>query len=129
MTDSYISGSSVNFVLSQSHEQPSFFSCCKITPPNSSVHSQACFKNSSRVRSFLSIPCSLSRATTLASVAIDAWSVPGTQQAFNPFILARRMSISCKELFNICPIWSTPVTFGGGITMEYDSRLSGVEAK
>ena len=72
ITDLDISGSNVNFVLSQSHEQPIFFNCSNITPPNSSVHSQACFKNSSRVKSFLENPFFLSFSTTLASVAIDA---------------------------------------------------------
>src|SRR5574344_263720 len=28
-------------------------------------------------------------------------------------------------LFNMCPMWSTPVTFGGGITIVYGSRASG----
>ena len=32
--------------------------------------------------------------TTLASVAMLAWSVPGTQQALNPFNRARRISTS-----------------------------------
>ena len=63
------------------------------------------------------MPCSLSRATTFASVAIDAWSVPGTQQALYPCILARRMMMSCSVLFNICPICKTPVTLGGGMTI------------
>ena len=44
-------------------------------PPCFSFHCQACFKNSSRVSEFLSIPSALSFWTTLASVAIDAWSL------------------------------------------------------
>ena len=67
--------------------------------------------------SFFSIPRSFNMATTFASVAIDAWSVPGTQQAFLPCILALRISTSCMVLFSICPICKTPVTFGGGITI------------
>ena len=67
-----MSSSKVNFVRSQSQEQPNFFNCSKITPPYSSVQSQACFKNSSLDKSFLSIPCSFNFATTFASVAIDA---------------------------------------------------------
>ena len=42
---------------------------------------------------------------------------------------ARRIKMSCKELFNICPMCNTPVTLGGGMTIEYDSRSSGLEAK
>ena len=72
ITDSLICLSSVNFVLSQSHEQPNFCSCFKITPPYSSVQSHAYFKNSSRLKLFLFMPFSLSLATTFASVAIEA---------------------------------------------------------
>ena len=36
------------------------------------------------------MPCAASLFTTLASVAMEAWSVPGTQQAFLPSMRARR---------------------------------------
>ena len=117
----------VKEVLSQSQLAPSFLSCSKIIPPNSSFHSQACFKNSSLPISDFLIPFSLNRLTTLASVAIDAWSVPGTQQAFFPNILALLTRTSWMVLFNMCPICKTPVTFGGGITTVYDSLSSGSE--
>ena len=84
----------VKAVLSQSHDAPSLRNCFRIIPPCSSVQAHACFKNSSRVSSFLEMPCSAKRPTTLASVAIEAWSVPGTQQAFLPIIRARRTKIS-----------------------------------
>ena len=96
-------------------------------PPCSSFHSHACLRNSSRVRSVFFIPFEARRATTFASVAIDAWSVPGTQRAFLPSIRARRIRMSWIVLLSMCPIWSTPVTFGGGITIVYGSRLSGVD--
>ena len=102
---------------SQSHEAPSFLSCSKMVPPYLSVHSQACFKNSSRVSSLLLIPSAFNLATTLASVAIEAWSVPGTQHALNPLRRARLMSTSWMVLFSICPICNIPVTLGGGITI------------
>ena len=66
----------------------------RMMPPCSSFHSQACFKKSSRVRSVFLIPCCARRFTTFASVAMEAWSVPGTQQAFFPCIRARRIRIS-----------------------------------
>ena len=113
----------VNAVRSQSQEQPSLRSCLRMMPPCSSVQSHACFKNSSRVKSLLLIPCSLRRLITFASVAIEAWSVPGTQHAFLPSKRARRTNISCIVSLSTCPMCSTPVTLGGGITMVYGSCL------
>ena len=106
----------VKAVRSQSHEAPSRRSCFRMMPPYCSFHCQACSMNSSRVSDRLSMPFSASIFTTLASVAIEAWSVPGTQQAFLPCILARRTSTSWMVLLSMCPMWSTPVTLGGGIT-------------
>ena len=60
--------------------------------------------NSSRVRSSFDIPIPLSLATTLLSVAMEAWSVPGTQQAFFPSILALRISTSFSVLFSTWPM-------------------------
>ncbi len=94
ITESYKSGSIVKRVRSQSHEAPSLRSCCKMIPPYLWVHSQQYSRNSSLVRSLLLIPLSLSIATTFASVAMDAWSVPGTQQASLPSIRAFRTRIS-----------------------------------
>ena len=117
ITDLERTSSIVNAVRSQSQEQPSFLSCSSIMPPCRCVHSQAWCRNSSRLRSFLAIPSEASLATTFASVAILAWSVPGTQQAFLPCIRALRTSTSCMVLLSMCPICSTPVTLGGGITI------------
>ena len=91
----------VNAVRSQSHEAPSFLSCFKIMPPCSCVHSHACSRNSSRVKSLFLIPFSESFFTTFASVAIEAWSVPGTQHAFLPSMRARRTRISWIVLLSI----------------------------
>ena len=121
------SSSIVNAVRFQSHEAPNRRNCFRMMPPCSFVQPHACFRNSSRIISVFFIPCSASLATTLASVAIEAWSVPGTQHAFFPSIRARRTSISCIVLFNMCPMCNTPVTLGGGITIVYGSRPSGLE--
>ena len=40
------------------------------------------------------MPSAFNLATTLASVAIEAWSVPGTQHAFFPNKRARRINTS-----------------------------------
>ena len=129
MTLSERFSSIVNAVRSQSQEAPNLRSCFKMIPPCSSFHSQACRKNSSRVRSVFLIPCPAKRFTTFASVAIEAWSVPGTQQAFLPIIRARRTKISWIVLLSICPMCNTPVTLGGGITIVYGSRPSGFDLK
>ena len=62
------------------------------------------------------MPLSRSRRTTLASVAMDAWSVPGTQHAFFPCMRARRTNTSWMVLLSMCPMCNTPVTLGGGMT-------------
>ena len=127
ITDSYISSSRVNLVRSQSQEHPNFFSWSRIPPPYLSVQSHACFKNSSLEISSLLIPFFFKFSTTLASVAIDAWSVPGTQHAFLPNIRALLTKISWRVLFSICPMWSNPVTLGGGITIVKGSLSLGID--
>src|SRR5690625_7333159 len=98
-------------------------------PPCSLVHSQAWSRNSSRLRSLFLIPFLRNLCTTFASVAIDAWSVPGTQHALYPFIRARRTRTSWIVLFSIWPICRTPVTLGGVMTTERDTPESGSERK
>src|SRR5213078_296692 len=51
-------------------------------------------------------------------VPIPARSTPGSQRTSNPCIRARRARMSWMELFNTWPSVSTPVMFGGGITIE-----------
>ena len=84
----------VKRVRSQSQLAPSFLSCSRITPPYCSFQAQACSRNFSRPSCCLVSPSSRSFFTTLASVAIEAWSVPGTQQAFLPSSRALRMRMS-----------------------------------
>jgi hypothetical protein len=51
-------------------------------PPYSSFHAQACSRNSSLVKSLLSRPVfSLSSFATFTSVAMLAWSEPGSHKA------------------------------------------------
>ncbi len=116
MTPSVRMSSIVKQVRSQSHEAPNLRSCRRITPPYCSFHSHAYSRNFSRVSDDFSMPRSLSLATTFASVAIEAWSIPGTQQAFFPCMRARRISTSCNVLLSMWPMWSIPVTLGGGMT-------------
>src|SRR5690606_14270008 len=129
ITASLSSSSMVKRVRSQSQLQPSIFNCSRMIPPYFSFHSQAYFKNSSLDKSDFLIPLSRNICTTLASVAIEAWSVPGTQHAFLPVMRALRISTSCMVLLSMCPMCNTPVTFGGGITMVYGSLSSGTEQK
>ncbi len=49
---------------------------------------------------------------------MPAWSVPRIQSVLRPCIRFIRTSASCIDPFSACPIWSTPVTFGGGIATE-----------
>src|SRR3954468_15326064 len=49
---------------------------------------------------------------------MPAWSVPGSQSTSLPSMRALRLRMSWMVLFSTCPMWSMPVTFGGGMTME-----------
>src|ERR1700712_5737945 len=98
--------------------------------PYFSFHSKACFKKSDLLISFLEIPFSCSSiCTTFASVAMEAWSLPGTQHALNPDILAFLTKTSCTVSLSVWPICNTPVTFGGGITTVKGFLLSGTLLK
>ena len=57
------------------------------------------------------------RSTTFC-VAMPAWSVPGTQSVFLPDMRIQRTRMSWSVEFSAWPMWSEPVTFGGGITIE-----------
>ena len=65
----------------QSQEQPSFFSWLTMRLPYVFFHAQARSKKPSRPNISLVRPSSRMAATTLASVAMEAWSVPGTHKA------------------------------------------------
>ncbi len=102
---------------SQSQEAPSLRSWRMIVPPYSSFHCQTRRMNSSRP-SWSRVAPSVSRKywTTLLSVAMPAWSVPGSQQASQPCIRRQRMRMSCKVLLRTWPMVRMPVTLGGGMT-------------
>ncbi len=67
--------------------------------------------------------------TTLLSAAIEAWSLPGTQQALKPLMRALRTNMSCTVSLRVWPMCNTPVTLGGGITTVNGLRSSGVLLK
>ena len=70
----------------QSQETPSLRSCRTMRPPYSFFHAQARSRNFSRPMSSLEMPSALRASTTLISVAMEAWSVPGTQRVGSPFM-------------------------------------------
>ena len=86
--------SKVNLLFSQSQEQPSFLCCFCIVSPNSFVQSHALFKNPSLPTSSLLKPSFFIFSTTFTSVAIAAWSVPGSHKVLYPCILLNLISIS-----------------------------------
>ena len=59
-------------------------SCRTMRPPYSFFHAQARSRNFSRPMSSLEMPSALRASTTLISVAMEAWSVPGTQRVGSP---------------------------------------------
>src|SRR5260370_39403657 len=50
--------------------------------------------------------------------------MPGVQSVLNPRIRCQRVSTSSMVVMSACPMWSAPVTFGGGIGSEYTGRAS-----
>ena len=48
-------------------------------------------------------------------------SDPGNHSVLYPCILLNLINISCIVSSNACPICNFPVTFGGGIIMQYVS--------
>ena len=102
----------------QSIEAPNLLICLVIVDPDCSFHSQTFSKNFSRPRSCLEIFLASNWRSTTIWVAIPAWSVPGTQRVFLPCIRAWRVSPSMMVWLNACPIWSVPVTLGGGSWMQ-----------
>ena len=89
-----------------------------MVPPDSSFHCQIRATNASRPRSSLVLPSAASWRSTTYWVAMPAWSVPGTQRAFRPSIRFHRIRMSWMVLSRACPMWSEPVTLGGGMTMQ-----------
>ena len=109
----------VNRSRVQSHEHPSFFSWLMMKPPCFSFHCQTRSRNFSRPRScFVRRSSFFNAFSTCTCVAMPAWSVPGNQRTSLPSMRALRARMSWMVLLRTCPMWSTPVTYGGGITME-----------
>ena len=103
----------------QSQEAPSRFSWLMIMPPDSAFHAQTFSTKASRPIARRSGSCRsiICRSTTIC-VAMPAWSMPGCQSTSLPRMRSKRTSTSCSVLLSACPIWSEPVTFGGGMTMR-----------
>ena len=89
--------------------------CSTMMPPYSWVQSQQASTNLSRPISRRLMPSLLSFLSTLVCVAIPAWSVPSTQRVDLPRMRAIRMMASWMESSVAWPIWSLPVTLGGGM--------------
>ena len=87
--------------------------------PSRSFHSQIRFTNSSRPRSWRLLPSVFfsSRSTT-SWVAMPAWSTPGCQRVLKPRMWCQRMRMSSRVTVSACPMWSEPVTLGGGRMMQ-----------
>ena len=107
----------VKLTLDQSQETPIFLSWFSIVPPYFSFQAQALSKNFSLPKSSLVMPSLRICSTIFASVAILAWSIPGTHKVSKPCILLYLTIISWSVLSIPCPICKTPVIFGGGITI------------
>jgi hypothetical protein len=90
-----------------------------MVPPDSAFHFHTRSRNAVRPRSSLVLPSFASWRSTTYCVAIPAWSVPGTHNALKPSIRFMRIMTSCSVLLSAWPMCSEPVTFGGGITMQY----------
>ena len=75
--------------------------------------------NASRPISKRLMPWSASFLSTFVCVEMPAWSVPSTQRVGRPCMRARRMHVSWMVSFKAWPMCSTPVMFGGGMTMVY----------
>jgi hypothetical protein len=92
--------------------------------PCSCLHTQHSSMNFSRPTSWREKPCFASFCSTLFCVAMPAWSVPSTHRVGRPVMRLRRMTTSWIVLLSACPIWSEPVTFGGGMTTTKGSTPS-----
>jgi hypothetical protein len=115
-------GESVYAVRVQSADAPMARSCERIVPPVSFTCCAVRATKASRPRSKRVFPSLASAFSTTFCVAMPAWSVPGTQSASSPLMRRQRITTSCTVLLSPCPMWSTAVTLGGGMTMVYGSR-------
>ena len=104
----------------QSQEAPRRFSWLTMAPPDSAFHAQTRSTKASRPmrRGGRAAARSMSWRSTTIWVAMPAWSVPGCQSTSLPRMRSKRHRMSCSVLLSAWPMWSEPVTFGGGITMQ-----------
>ncbi|GJE41843.1 hypothetical protein AEGHOMDF_1012 [Methylobacterium soli] len=103
----------------QSQEAPRRLSWLTMAPPDSAFQAQTRSTKASRPRLRRSgAPVSARRRSTTIWVAMPAWSMPGCHSTSRPRMRSKRTSMSCSVLLRAWPIWSVPVTFGGGITMQ-----------
>ncbi len=96
--------------------------------PDCSFHAQTRSTNASRPMARREVPSASSWRSTTICVAMPAWSVPGCQSTFSPFMRCQRVSTSMSVCWYAWPMCSVPVTLGGGSWMEKEAR-DGVEAR
>ena len=103
----------------QSQETPIFFCCWTMRFPYFSFHFHTRWRNFSRPKSWRLRP-SLTRrsSSTFTWVEMPAWSTPGSQRVEYPCIRLKRVRMSWRVQSIAWPMWSCPVTLGGGMTME-----------
>src|SRR3954451_3864806 len=94
--------------------------------PYCSRHCQTRSTNASRPISSRLVPSATSCFSTCTCVAMPAWSVPKIHFVRRPFIRCTRTIASWIEPFSAWPMWSAPVTLGGGIAIEKFSAASPV---
>ena len=61
------------------------------------------------------------RSTTIC-VAMPAWSMPGSHSVMSPRMRCQRTVTSISVCSSMWPMWSDPVTLGGGMTSENTGR-------
>jgi hypothetical protein len=111
----------VNRVRDQSHEQPIARSCSRMVEPVSVDELPHALDErlAPQVLARLPLRCELPLDHVLRR---DAGVVRARQvERSRPCIRRQRISTSWIVLLRPCPMWSTAVTFGGGITMTYGS--------
>src|ERR1017187_3188073 len=89
-----------------------------IWSPYCAFHSHTRSMNLSRPMVRRSRPSSASLRSTTIWVAIPAWSVPGSHRVLSPRMRCQRMGTSISACSSMWPMWSEPVTLGGGMTRE-----------
>ncbi len=89
--------------------------------PVSSSQRHVRSRNASRPISRREVPSATSCFSITFCVEMPAWSYPGCQSVSKPRMRCQRISTSWIEPFSACPMWSSPVTFGGGTQITNES--------